>query len=717
MGIARPTEAQSVSIPAILEGRDLIVSAATGEGKTLSFLLPIVHRLKEDETARGIATRPGRPRAIVLAPTRELALQIYGVAKRLCHHAKFRAVSVVGGGKQGTQRRTLDSPVDMVIATPGRLALMLKEEALFLSDVRYVAVDEADTIVADAAGFGDELERVLAPLRAWMMPFWKEALGRLEAERAEASRAEGERRQRERAEAQAQPKRNRRGEADRTALGGGSSGATHDLDLGEYGMLDEASTGGGGGSAVEPAEPRPQLRVPEGKRSVQFVLVGATMPKQARSRIQELLPLAESASARTTHRLARTITQRFVRVSAVPSAKHSALLAVVKQVSGPPQAGFQAGAHAAALDVEGEENEDEDGDGVAEGEDLWETVAAREAGEALAVDAEAAKRGRPVLVFCNTLASARSTAYFLQEHGYDAASLHGGIPPILRAAEFARFLAGDSSILVCTDAAARGLHFPALETVVMFDFPLNPVDYLHRSGRVGRAGKRGTVVSLVAKRDVVLARAIQRATDEGKAIATLSSDRKDYEYLQQSQPAAGYQRGGGDRRAGGRGFGGSEGRNSRARGMVARGVDTHRRGSASSVSSRPRRDDDRRRGLDRRGSDNRVPDRRAAPGRGDERDWASRGGDRRAGARGDGPRWDGRGDGERERRSATGDRRPRERAEGDRAAPAGKVSARNERRRSERESRDDDGGRGKKSSKRRGKVSFASGDVAESMDF
>jgi membrane protease YdiL (CAAX protease family) len=113
-----------------------------------------------------------------------------------------------------------------------------------------------------------------------------------------------------------------------------------------------------------------------------------------------------------------------------------------------------------------------------------------------------------VLVFCNTVPSARSTAHFLGEQGgLTVASLHGGIPPRLRQSEYELFLRGGASVLVCTDAAARGLDFPGARSVsvVLFDFPLNAVEYLHRAGRAARAGRDGAVVSLVARRDLVLA--------------------------------------------------------------------------------------------------------------------------------------------------------------------------------------------------------------------
>jgi len=82
--------------------------------------------------------------------------------------------------------------------------------------------------------------------------------------------------------------------------------------------------------------------------------------------------------------------------------------------------------------------------------------------------------------------------------------------------------------MVCTDIAARGLDIPEIDHVVLFDFPLNPIDYLHRAGRCGRAGRKGTVTSLLMKRDIVLARAIENAIGKGLPLDGLSSSKRDY---------------------------------------------------------------------------------------------------------------------------------------------------------------------------------------------
>ena len=90
-------------------------------------------------------------------------------------------------------------------------------------------------------------------------------------------------------------------------------------------------------------------------------------------------------------------------------------------------------------------------------------------------------------------------------------------------------LTGKARHMVCTDIAARGLDMPAVDHVIMFDFPLNPIDYLHRSGRTARMGAQGRVTSLLAKRDKVLAAAIEQAVMAGTPLDSLSARRSDYE--------------------------------------------------------------------------------------------------------------------------------------------------------------------------------------------
>lgn len=159
LGFEVPTPIQVAAMPPIIEGRDLLGSAATGSGKTAAFVFPMLHRID----AR---VRPAlrRTQALVLVPTRELAAQ---VGETVIQVGRFLdeplKVSVLYGGVSiNPQMMALRGGADIVVATPGRLLDIVEKNALKLSDVECLVLDEADRLLD--AGFADELTRVLALL-------------------------------------------------------------------------------------------------------------------------------------------------------------------------------------------------------------------------------------------------------------------------------------------------------------------------------------------------------------------------------------------------------------------------------------------------------------------------------------------------------------------------------------------------------------------------
>ncbi|MER3463021.1 MAG: DEAD/DEAH box helicase, partial [Armatimonadota bacterium] len=150
-GFSAPTPIQAAALPLALEGRDILGQARTGTGKTLAFALPIANRL-EPARERGRA-----PRAFVLAPTRELALQ---VAKELEWIARDLAVvTVYGGTGYGKQAEALKRGCDVVVATPGRAIDYLEQGILDLSKVQIAVLDEADEMLS--MGFEEDVEKLL----------------------------------------------------------------------------------------------------------------------------------------------------------------------------------------------------------------------------------------------------------------------------------------------------------------------------------------------------------------------------------------------------------------------------------------------------------------------------------------------------------------------------------------------------------------------------
>jgi len=151
-GITTPTPIQTETLPLSLAGEDIIGQARTGTGKTLAFGLPIATHL---EAAKG----KGRaPRALVVTPTRELALQVSGELAWLAAHLDI--VTIYGGTGYGQQLRSLSQGCDVVVATPGRALDYLKRRALDLSQVKIAVLDEADEMLS--MGFKEDVETILS---------------------------------------------------------------------------------------------------------------------------------------------------------------------------------------------------------------------------------------------------------------------------------------------------------------------------------------------------------------------------------------------------------------------------------------------------------------------------------------------------------------------------------------------------------------------------
>ncbi len=157
-GYLLPTEIQQQSIPLILAGKDLFGCAQTGTGKTAAFALPIIHKLLEE---RKTAVQPGIG-VLVVAPTRELALQIHDSFSMYGEGTGLRYACVYGGVSQNGQVSRLKSGVDILVATPGRLLDLVDQKLIRLDAIRYFVLDEADRMLD--MGFIHDIKRIIALL-------------------------------------------------------------------------------------------------------------------------------------------------------------------------------------------------------------------------------------------------------------------------------------------------------------------------------------------------------------------------------------------------------------------------------------------------------------------------------------------------------------------------------------------------------------------------
>ncbi|MBL7032827.1 MAG: DEAD/DEAH box helicase [Candidatus Delongbacteria bacterium] len=155
-GYTTPTPIQEQCIQHLLEGRDLLGTAQTGTGKTAAFTLPLLQEL--NRTAR--RPRKGTPRALILAPTRELAAQIRESIRTYGRYLRLSSTVVFGGVNQGPQVKDLNRGVDILVATPGRLLDLIEQGYIFLDEVEIFILDEVDRMLD--MGFIPDIKRVLS---------------------------------------------------------------------------------------------------------------------------------------------------------------------------------------------------------------------------------------------------------------------------------------------------------------------------------------------------------------------------------------------------------------------------------------------------------------------------------------------------------------------------------------------------------------------------
>ncbi len=324
-GITEPFPVQAATIADALAGRDVCGKAPTGSGKTLAFGIPLVVRV---ETAK-----PRRPRALVLAPTRELAAQIQKELAPMAAARNKRVFTIYGGVGYEPQRKALRNGVEILVACPGRLRDLIDQNAVRLDNVEIVVIDEADRM-ADM-GFLPEVRKI----------------------------------------------------------------------------LDETAA----------------------KR--QTVLFSATLDGDV------ALLTRNYQTDPVTH------------------------------------------------EVEGVE---EEGDVAHFFEDC-------ELAERVERTAKAIREHGPTIVFTRTRHGAEKVAKQLKTHGIDSAPIHGGLSQAKRDRALAGFKAYKVEALIATDVAARGIHVNEVACVIHFDPPVDTKTYIHRSGRTGRAGKTGIVLSYIAR--------------------------------------------------------------------------------------------------------------------------------------------------------------------------------------------------------------------------
>lgn len=158
-GFKSPTEIQAEALPRLLNGQSVAGVAQTGSGKTLAYVLPILHLVKSLELSGEGVEAEGAPRAVVVAPSRDLGEQVAKVFKVFTHETRVRVRTLLGGVASDVARRNVSGPFEVLVATPGRITQFLDRRLLDLSDVRFLVFDEADQVLDD--GFLNEANKIV----------------------------------------------------------------------------------------------------------------------------------------------------------------------------------------------------------------------------------------------------------------------------------------------------------------------------------------------------------------------------------------------------------------------------------------------------------------------------------------------------------------------------------------------------------------------------
>ncbi len=162
LGYKQPTAIQNKAIPVVLSGRDIIAAAQTGTGKTASFVLPLLEQLNSRYKKTNHKLRGKRIRALILVPTRELAVQVEASISQYAQHLDISSMAMYGGIDSQPQKQRLIWGVDIVVATPGRLLDMVHKRALHFDELDMLVLDEADRMLD--MGFIEDINKIIERL-------------------------------------------------------------------------------------------------------------------------------------------------------------------------------------------------------------------------------------------------------------------------------------------------------------------------------------------------------------------------------------------------------------------------------------------------------------------------------------------------------------------------------------------------------------------------
>mmetsp|Transcript_29833 Transcript_29833/g.55969 ORF Transcript_29833/g.55969 Transcript_29833/m.55969 type:complete len:620 (+) Transcript_29833:94-1953(+) len=475
LGFQRPTPVQRSIIPFLLreESSHILALAETGSGKTAAFVLPLLHHLSKD---------PYGIFAVILSPTRELAKQIHQQVLALGSSYNVESTLVVGGVDMVRQSCALDGKPHFVVATPGRLAELLRGPSPpQLKHVRYLVLDEADRLLAANSGFERDVAELLLHCnrdkrtKCQTLLFSATMTKSLESIEEIAGAGRGRLPMKKfviKADNDTRVAKES-SKKQKLIMQGSESDSSNDSGDDEIEVEDEEEQETGG-------------ECQEGKKD------GDNMEENESSGPGDAQQSGEEPGENLTPRIPSGLKQEYIFM---PSRVRDAyLLTTIRTLlSNGGRAKDSKGRHAwrGRARAEDEESDDED-----------------------------VGKASSAIVFVATCERAALVSETLSQVGVDNVALHSLLSQNRRLAALAKFKSQQVRVLVATDIASRGLDVPSVDLVINSELPRNPVSYVHRIGRTARAGRRGRAVSLVSEADVSLVHAAEETT--GKSLEKCS---------------------------------------------------------------------------------------------------------------------------------------------------------------------------------------------------
>ncbi|KAL5552955.1 hypothetical protein UlMin_040356 [Ulmus minor] len=467
-GFGQPSLVQAASIPSILSGKDVIIAAETGSGKTHSYLIPLIDRLcneHESSENRSYDKEVYVPHklSLVLCPNVTLCEQVVRMANGLCGEdgQPLLAVSAVCGRQGWPVKRP-----DIIVTTPAALLNNIEPDKIrcvrFLRGVKYVVFDEADMLLC--GGFQNKVIRLIHMLRfdEKQLSWAKESATELPIDlEVETSENVGDL------------------EVETSELGSENVGDLEDKLVSDGEEISEVIDE----DLPEDIESEPTKRADwrrvrkEYERSKQYIFVAATLPvngkKTAGAVLKKMFPDANWVSGNYLHCHNPRLKQRWIEVS-VDTQVDELLKAVNHGLSKPMEFG----------------------------------------------------EGR-IMVFANTVEAVEAVGKIMQRAGIECYRYHKDCSLEERAKTLSDFQE-KGGILVCTDAAARGVDISNISHVIQADFATSAVDFLHRVGRTGRAGQYGLITSLYTESNRDLVAAVRQAGELGLPVEAAFSRKRSF---------------------------------------------------------------------------------------------------------------------------------------------------------------------------------------------